>query len=271
MKLLNLILTIILFSLTAMGKAKIQNEDIKSAADLLASGGTISSLINDDKIYVKANGLNIRLLEAIESGVLSTELPSGSILTFAGQICPPGYLTADGASYLRSLYPNLFTAIGTAHGFMSPTTFNVPDYRGRFLRGVTGMVNRDPNSALRQAMALGGSTGNSVGSVQGHSFQAHNHLQNPHQHVSAPGVGVWNTVRPWSPGISNFVYVNGNFQFGGGGSFANLGTSLTNDGGFNTTLQTATNQTAIATGGLSEPTSDESRPLNAYVNYCIKF
>lgn len=50
---------------------KIQNEDIKSSAELAAAGATDASLPNDTKIYVTASGLNKTLKEAIEDNDLS--------------------------------------------------------------------------------------------------------------------------------------------------------------------------------------------------------
>lgn len=44
---------------------KIQNEDIKSVAELISAGATESSLPNDDKIFVTALGLNKSLKQAI--------------------------------------------------------------------------------------------------------------------------------------------------------------------------------------------------------------
>jgi len=47
---------------------KIQNEDIKSAAELVSAGATAASLPNDDKVYVTANGVNKTLKQAILDG-----------------------------------------------------------------------------------------------------------------------------------------------------------------------------------------------------------
>jgi hypothetical protein len=47
---------------------KIQNEDIKSSAELASAGATDASLPNDDKIYVTANSLNKTLKDAITDG-----------------------------------------------------------------------------------------------------------------------------------------------------------------------------------------------------------
>ena len=59
----------------------------------------------------------------------------------------------------------MFAAIQNAHGG-GANSFNLPDYRGRFLRGATGTINRDPDAASRTAMNDAGNTGNNVGSIQ---------------------------------------------------------------------------------------------------------
>lgn len=57
----------------------------------------------------------------------------GMIKPFAGAAAPTGYLACDGAAVSRSTYSDLFTAIGTAWGVGDgSTTFNVPDFRGKF-------------------------------------------------------------------------------------------------------------------------------------------
>ena len=62
--------------------------------------------------------------------------PIGTVLPLAGAI-PSGsnLLACDGASYLRSAYPELFAAIGVTWGSADGTHFNVPDFRGRALIG----------------------------------------------------------------------------------------------------------------------------------------
>lgn len=47
---------------------RIQNEDIKSAAELVSGGGTAAQLPNDDKVYVTASGINKTLKQAIIDG-----------------------------------------------------------------------------------------------------------------------------------------------------------------------------------------------------------
>lgn len=96
----------------------------------------------------------------------------GSIVAYAcvaNQASPPpdGWLLCDGRAVSRSTYDDLFAVIGTLHGGGDGVnTFNLPDYRGRFLRGVDDGTGRDPDAATRSGAAVGGATGDKVGSVQ---------------------------------------------------------------------------------------------------------
>jgi microcystin-dependent protein len=57
----------------------------------------------------------------------------GDIKWSASPIAPvdTNWLLCDGTSYVRTDYPDLFTAIGTAYGSADGTHFNVPDLQGR--------------------------------------------------------------------------------------------------------------------------------------------
>ena len=100
----------------------------------------------------------------------------GSILSYAGQSVPDGYLICDGTEISRTTYTNLFNVLGTAWGSgNTTTTFNLPDLRGRFLRGVDSGIGNDPNSANRVALNTGGNIGDNVGSYQNDEFKSHNH------------------------------------------------------------------------------------------------
>lgn len=60
---------------------------------------------------------------------------AGSILFFARTTAPTGFIKANGAVISRSVYADLFAAIGTTFGAGDgTTTFSVPDLRGEFLR-----------------------------------------------------------------------------------------------------------------------------------------
>jgi microcystin-dependent protein len=81
-------------------------------------------------------------------------IPSGVVFPFAGNTAPYGYLICDGRAVSRTEYASLFMMIGTSHGIGDgSTTFNLPDYRGNFLRGrvdittVTGSGTAASNDA----------------------------------------------------------------------------------------------------------------------------
>jgi len=63
-------------------------------------------------------------------------IPSGLVASFACEVAPSGWLECDGGEISRSLYANLFAAIGTLWGEGDGvTTFHLPDFRAQFLRG----------------------------------------------------------------------------------------------------------------------------------------
>lgn len=162
-------------------------------------------------------------------------VPAGTIVAFGGSTPPSGWLLCDGSQVSRSTYSSLYTAIGNAYGSGDgSSSFHLPDFRGRFLRGVDGSANVDPDKATRTAMNAGSNTGNLVGSVQGDAFQSF-------------AIGS-TTLDGASLVIGGTVYkvpaqnaVNTKYTY------------FTDDG----------------TNGTPR-TSKETRPVNAYVNYIIK-
>jgi len=60
------------------------------------------------------------------------DVPIGTVLDYAGNSIPSGYLECDGSAVSRTAYPKLFAAIGTAWGAGDgSTTFNLPNLGGR--------------------------------------------------------------------------------------------------------------------------------------------
>lgn len=170
--------------------------------------------------YLKAAGIPLAALVAAVQASLN---PAGAVLAYAGASAPTGYLICDGSAVSRTTYAALFAVIGiTAGQGNGTTTFNVPDYRGRFLRGVTGASANDPDASSRTAMNTGGNAGNNVSSVQGYNIQNHAH--------TLPFLG-------------------------------NLGVGAANAPNFDGSGST---KTTSAVGG------NETRPINAYVNFIIK-
>lgn len=81
---------------------------------------------------------NVELESATKT--LKTEIkvamPAGSVIAFAGNKTPEGYLLCDGSAVSRTTYAELFAAIGTTYGSGNgSTTFNLPNLIDRFVQG----------------------------------------------------------------------------------------------------------------------------------------
>ena len=74
---------------------------------------------------------------AVPATISDIGLPVGSIVGYGGTADPStSWFICDGRAVSRSTYATLFTAIGTAFGTGDgATTFNIPDYRGKFVFG----------------------------------------------------------------------------------------------------------------------------------------
>lgn len=106
-------------------------------------------------------------LAKLAADVIASVTPTGSVNSYAGDTAPSGWLMCDGTPASRITYATLFALVGIRFGQGDgTTTFNTPDLRGRFLRGVDGGSTRDPDAASRTAMNTGGATGSNVGSLQ---------------------------------------------------------------------------------------------------------
>jgi microcystin-dependent protein len=87
--------------------------------------------VNAD-LNTKASVESVQTLET----ELSNGVPSGVVHAYSGTTLPTGWLLCDGSAISRITYSNLFSIISTSHGSGDgSTTFNLPDYRGQFLRG----------------------------------------------------------------------------------------------------------------------------------------
>jgi microcystin-dependent protein len=117
--------------------------------------------------------------------ILSGRPIIGTIVPYGGEIVETkpgdpyqvqlGWFFCNGASLDREEYKDLFDVIGVAFGAPDPNTFNLPDLRGRFVRGVDHGAGNDPDARLREAGNKGGNTGNKVGSVQDDELKKHKH------------------------------------------------------------------------------------------------
>lgn len=197
-----------------------------SVANADLGGGVVTT----DKINNGAVDFN-KLVAAVQQSLC----PVGTILPYAGDNAPAGWLLCNGASVSRTTYATLYSVVANRFGSADGSNFNVPDFRGRFLRGRDGGAGRDPDRNARTAMNTGGSIGDLVGSLQGDDTRSHSHGYND-------------------------IYYSEN---GGDGSIFTNGKGSGDTDGDNEPWQIS--RTSNATGG------NETRPLNANVNYIIKF
>ncbi len=199
------------------------------------------------------------------AGCTGGVVPPGTIIQYAGHNAPAGYLRANGAAVSRTTYAALFAAIGTTHGEGDgSTTFNLPDRRGVFMRGVDDGRGIDPGRAL--------------GSIQGSQNLSHNHgatiYENGwHGHgASASGVGdhVHNmTFRPyqWDHGITGEVGDNGDPNYG---AQVTSGT-MQGAGAHSHTIWIEGSGTHTHGAYIGYDGGNESRPINAADLFCIKY
>jgi hypothetical protein len=168
---------------------------------------------------------------------MSDGFPIGAIIAFPGASGPPSnqyWALCNGASQsITGAYGQLFEAIGYANGGSSESgMFNLPDYRGRFMRGTDNGAGNDPDASSRTAMNPGGNPRDAVGSIQagatGPPFSkfiaSFPHLPDSSRDIAATAVGY--TVAAWDSGSED----------------------------------------VSLTGG-----DDETRPINAYVLFYIKY
>ncbi|MRX09944.1 tail fiber protein [Pseudoduganella sp. FT25W] len=190
------------------------------------------------------------------------ELPVGSIIAFAGNVGAPlpdtaqpvdppppagphvttaleafGWMLCDGRALDRHRYPQLFAALGWQYGGDQSATFYLPDYRGYFLRGVDHGRHTGPEYGERSVPAGGTGTPAQVGSIQGDAVQNHEHG------YIKPGP----TLVQGNAGVNSAVPGK---------------TDVLTDLGPTDNLVAADNTVRVST---------ETRAMNIYVNYLIKF
>jgi microcystin-dependent protein len=174
----------------------------------------------------------------LDADMATRIVPPGTVITFASETCPPGYLRCDGSNQSAATYPELFAAIGTAFGNPGAGQFNVPELRGLFVRGWASGTANDPDRGSRVALRAGGAVGDHVGTFQGDVFAVHNHL----------GAASNNDINDsTSQGYPAF----------------NVHTT------FRTSDRAGSYQ--LASSAISNTGGNETRGKNVTLNYCIKY
>ena len=159
----------------ATGDARYLQISDASAAYLQLAGGTMTGTLTLDA--APTADLHAATKKYVDDEIAdipaATDLtPAGTIIYTARATAPTGYLAANGDAVSRTTYATLYAALG---GSSSPfgqgdgsTTFNLPDLRGEFIRGLDSGRGVDTNRTR--------------GSAQTEMIGPHNHTINDPGH-----------------------------------------------------------------------------------------
>ncbi|ACT05281.1 Tail Collar domain protein [Dickeya chrysanthemi Ech1591] len=129
----------------------------------------------------------------------------GSVCYMAIRYCPEGYLPADGRTLNVNGYQALYSLIGNIYGGTAPTTFSLPDLRGKTAIGTGTVATQSGNVTYTLGKAIGQETaiGNGSGSVVLNASQVP-----PHTHPATLSLsGTSSTVSlPLSGSITNLPF-----------------------------------------------------------------
>ena len=170
--------------LTGLGVYGSAKHYINTAVEAKLGTETLAE-IEKNRIQARNSYNKIVEYETKAEKILSGRPIIGTIVPYGGEILEttPGYpyqvqlgwFFCNGASLDREEHKDLFDVIGVAFGAPDDDTFNLPDLRGRFVRGVDHRAGNDPDTRLRKASNKGGYKGDKVGSYQLDNIQTHSH------------------------------------------------------------------------------------------------
>ena len=109
---------------TALEASQIEQDEAieETGAQIISLEASLRALVDEEKM-------------ALQSQV-EKAMPAGTVIAFAANSNPEGFLVCNGAAVSRNTYLKLFEAIGTIYGAGDgTTTFNIPDLRGRYIEG----------------------------------------------------------------------------------------------------------------------------------------
>lgn len=139
---------------------------------------------NADNLETTSKKLNLFI-----QSTMNLLLPIGTVITYAGEKTPKseealrkeGWLFCLGQVVRRDEYSELFNVIGVLYGGGDGIySFNLPNYQGQFLRGVSHGSFVDPDADFRtpqknQSAQDGSARGNQVGTFQNDEIIRHKH------------------------------------------------------------------------------------------------
>jgi|21_taG_2_1085346.scaffolds.fasta_scaffold24197_2 hypothetical protein len=136
------------------------------------------------------------------TGIVS--IPVGTEVLWATATAPTGWLEENGAAISRTTYADLYAVIGTTYGVGDgSSTFNLPDARGEFIRGWAHGSANDADRASRTSRG-DGTTGDNVGTKQGHGTADHKHETGPSTYGSGSGSVNYIARLVWAAGVAGY-------------------------------------------------------------------
>ena len=126
--------------------------------------------------------------------------------------CPDGYLICNGQDVSRTKYAELFSLLGTNFGVGDgTTTFNIPDYRGCFLRMLSTDTNENTNMYAKQNSGVPNITGTMSRDISEGSATGSLVIDSGYAGAMWAGATNVNRMRDWSfdASKSSLVYQNG--------------------------------------------------------------
>jgi microcystin-dependent protein len=149
---------------------------------------------------------------------IAAAMPVGTVLPFAGDTAPAGFLLCDGSTPSRAEYPALFAVIKTKYGAGDgSTTFTLPDLRARFPVGAgQGTVDDLGHPLSNRPLASTG--GREAHTLTVDQMPAHTHDEGNVRFWSASGNWQW----PWDGTANNAIQNAQTGATGGGQSHPNV-------------------------------------------------
>lgn len=193
-------------------------------------------------------------------GRADDNVPSGTVMAFAGSTAPSGWVFCNGSAISRTTYSSLFSAIGTAYGSGNgSTTFNIPDLRGRT---VFGKDNMGGSTASRLTSA-GGITGTTLGATGGAQTKSLSTSEMPsHSHTYKDAYFAENT--------SGTGVLGGNGRYGTASSTDNDNSFFFRTSGNGHTSNSNNSGTNISTSSTGSGSTFSLVNPGIVLNYIIK-
>lgn len=254
-------------------------EKVIELHDKLKNSVTAALQVNreyDAQLDIQINDVRNMLANLLNTVKLKQEemnqfVPVGTVVAYSGVInskvrellYQSRWLVCDGSALSIAKYPALYTTIKDIYGNSTTAeTFNIPDFRGVFLRGLDAGKQIDPNRLLGSYQADQNQSHNHIGHIKEgglHTHEGQTKTGGAHQHRLQAN-GYWFTAKNYNErrAITNEIDDNQEYWTTEDGTHSHA-FHIDTSGSHSHEL------TIDASGG------DESRPKNYPVTYLIRF